>query len=75
MMKVIVNSDDGLVDYESMCSKLGKAAINLIIEYNLMHVQPTAMMCFDVPWHDLPIVTAESPAAKVAMEKVLGTCN
>ena len=47
--------------------------MNSVIEYNLMHVRPTATKVFDVLWHDMSIITPESPAAKVAMIRVLST--
>ena len=72
-MMELLTSHGGVVDYGNMCSRYGEAMVNSMIEYNLMHVRPTATMAFDVPWHDLPIVIPESPAAHVAMVKVLST--
>ena len=67
----MLTSQDGIVDYQFMCSKFRKEVINSIIEYNLMHLRPTCTLLFDVPLHESPIVTAKSQAGKVAMEKVM----
>ena len=72
IMEMLISSR-GTVDYSNMCSQFGEAIINSMIEYNLMHVRPTATMAFDIPWHGMPIITPELPAAKVALTRVLST--
>lgn len=69
----LLTSHRGIIDYSHLWSNFGEAIVNSVIEYNLMHIRPTATMAFDAPWHDMPIITPELPAAKVAMIRVLST--
>ena len=71
IMKMLVNSKLGVVQYNSACDSIGKDIINSMIEYNLIHMRPTSRLSFDVPEHKRPIITAESPAALAAMKMLV----
>ena len=53
--------------YNKLCEEFDKDSM---IECNLMHLRPTSSLAFDVLPHSTPIVTAESQAARVAIEKI-----
>ena len=57
--------------YNKLCEEFDKEVVDSMIECNLMHLRPTSSLAFDVLPHNTPIVTAESQAAGVAMEKIL----
>ena len=57
--------------YDQLCGKFGEKIINSVIDYNLLHLRPTSHLSFDIPDHENPIVTAESPAALVAIRELV----
>ena len=61
----------GTLMYDDLCKEMGHTIINSMIQYNLIHLRPTARLSFDVCKHKDPIITAESPAALVAMKRLL----
>ena len=65
-------TDTGILDYNVVCSIFGKDVIDFMIKYDIIHLRPTCRLAYDVPDHTNPIITAESPAALVAMKKILG---
>ena len=71
VLKMLTENDKGLLSYKSLCDIVGKSTVNSLIEYNILHLRPTSRLAFDVPIHANPIITAESPAAYVAMKEVL----
>ena len=73
LMKDLTTARTGVLDYNDMCSKFGTGVVNSIISSNIpLYLRPTSRLAYDVPNHASPIITAESPAAFVAMKKVLG---
>ena len=70
LMKMLTTST-GILDYDKVCETLGKDAVDSMIKHNIIHLRPTCRLSYDVPDHTSPIVTAVSPAALVAMKKVL----
>lgn len=71
LMKDLTATSTGVLDYSDMCLKLGSGVINSMIKYNIICLRPTSRLANDVPNHANPIITAESPAAFIAMKKVL----
>ena len=71
MMELLVNAECGVIKYNTACQELGKSVVHSLIQYNLVHMCPTSRLSFDVPSHNKPIITAESPAALMAMRKLL----
>ena len=71
LMKDLTATSTGVLDYSDMCLKLGSGVINSMIKYNIICLRPTSRLANDVPNHANPIITAESPAAFVAMKKAL----
>lgn len=71
VMKKIVHADLGILDYNSLCEEFGKKTINSMIAYNLLNFRPTSSLSFDIPSHRDPVITAESPAAFVAMKRLI----
>ena len=69
VMKMLTKEE--IIMYNTLCKELGSAVINSMIQYNLIHLRPTARLSFDVPKHRDPIITAKSPAALVAMKSLL----
>ena len=57
--------------YDDICEKLGVPVVNSMIEYNIIHLRLTSSLSDDVPIHNSPIITPESPASLVAMRKLL----
>ena len=55
-MKMISESTGGFLDYEDVCDKFTSEVVDSLIEYDILHVRPTATLAHDIPWHDLPIV-------------------
>ena len=74
LMKDLTTTRAGvnILDYSTMCFKFGSGVVNSMIKYNIIRLRPTSRLAYDVPNHVNPIITAESPAAYVAMKKVLG---
>jgi len=71
VMKKLTNSQKGFVMYDSLCEEFGKT----MIQHNLIYLRPTSCLSFDIPPHENPIITAESPAALVAMKQLLSQVN
>lgn len=71
MMEMLVNSESGIVQYNGVCQDMGKEVVDSMIEYNLIQLRPTSMLSFDISEHTDPIVTSETPAAFVAMKRIL----
>lgn len=70
LMKMMID-ESGIINYDTVCEKLGISVINSLIEYNIVHLRPTSSLSYDVPMHDTPVITAESPASFAAMKKLL----
>ena len=70
-MELLVSSEFGTVKYKTACEEFGKPVIHSMIEYNLLHMRPTSRLSFDIPSHNEPLVTAETPAALLAMKTIL----
>ena len=70
LMNMLTKST-GSLDYNEVCGRFGKDAVDSMIKYNIIHLRPTSRLSYDVPDHTDPIITAVSPAALVAMKKVL----
>ena len=71
LMYGLTNSSTGIIDYNNTCRIYGKDIIHSMVGHKLVHVRPTSRLAYDVPSHSSPAITAESPAALVAMKKVL----
>lgn len=74
LMAVMVR-DNWILPYCSACATFGKSTVNSLIKYNIVHLRPSSRMSFDVPRHETPTITAESPAALIAMRKELESCE
>lgn len=59
------------MQYDGVCQDMGKEVVDSMIEYNLIQLRPTSMLSFDISEHTDPIVTSETPAAFVAMKRIL----
>ena len=70
VMESLINAA-GIVPYDVICDNIGMSVVNSMIEYNIIHLRPTSSLSDDVPLHENPIITAESPAALVAMKELL----
>ena len=71
MMELLVTSEFGTVKYKTVCKQFGKSVVHSMIEYNLLHMRPTSWLSFDIPSHNEPLVTTETPAALLAMKSIL----
>ena len=74
LMEDFTATSTGVLDYNDVCFKFGHGVINSMIKHNIVHLRPTSRLAYDVPNHVNPIITAGSPAAFVAMKKVLEEC-
>ena len=74
LMQDLTATSTGVLDYNVVCFKFGQGVIKSMIKHNVIHLRTTSRLAYDVPNHADPIITAESPAAFVAMKKVLEEC-
>jgi len=73
IMTMLTENDDdkGLLTYQFLCREMGNKVIQSLIEYNIIHLRPSSVLAFDVPQHKYPVISAESPATRVAMQEIL----
>ena len=70
VMKILTKSNNGWLNYRSLCDEMGNDVVKSLIEYNILHLRPCSTLAVDVI-HEHPIVCAELPAVYVAMREVL----
>ena len=61
----------GVLDYSYACFEFGSGVVNLLIKYNIIRLRRNSRLAYDVPNHANSIITAQSPAAFIAMKNVL----
>ena len=71
VMQMLLDSEVGVIQYNSACQAIGRDILHSMIEYNLIHMRPTFRLSYDIPEHRKPVITAESPAALMAMKLIL----
>jgi len=77
IMEKLVNSKMGFLNYNDVCKEVGKAVVDSLIYYSLLHLRPTRSLTNDLPDHkeDTPVVTAETPCALIAMRQLVQERN
>ena len=71
-MNLLVTSPNKFVVYSDLCKELGVAAVDSLLEHNIIHLRPVGLCSYDLTNQpDQPIVTAESPCGLIAMEDLL----
>ena len=65
------NAKVGAIQYNSACQSIERNILHLMIEYNLIHMRSAYRLSYETPEHRKPVITAELPAALMAMKIIL----
>ena len=76
-MRLLVNSIEGYVGYNTLCNETSKKSVDALIESNLIHLQPCATFSFDIQAviSEYPIVTKHLPCDVLIMKELLHQYN
>jgi hypothetical protein len=72
LMKALTDGDKRFLMYDQLREKYGKKVVDSFIANNILHMRPGRKFAYDldIP-KEMPVVTAESPAAHYAMRALL----